>query len=112
MVSEFFGISETIFEKISIGFVGNGISQKQNRSSKFSIDIEIGLVFYQPFRSVTNFIWNLSKLGFKFFRIYDLAQPPKSYTRPAHSRTHPQARPYHSATGPSPTAHRQIETFG
>jgi hypothetical protein len=42
------------FRNFSIGFIGNGIFQKRNRFSDFSIGI--GVVFYRPFASVTVFL--------------------------------------------------------
>jgi hypothetical protein len=58
------------FRNFSIGFIGNGIFRKRNRFSEFSIGIgiEIGVVFYRPFPSVTGFCRKLPDLCLGNFR--------------------------------------------
>jgi hypothetical protein len=58
------------FRNFSIGFTGNGIFRKRNRFSEFSIGIgiEIGVVFYRPFPSVTGFCRKLPDLCLGNFR--------------------------------------------
>jgi hypothetical protein len=61
-----FRYSENQFRIFSIGFTGNGIFQKRNRFSEFSI--RIGVVFYRPFPSVTGFSRKLPDLCLKIFQ--------------------------------------------
>ena len=58
------------FRNFSIGFTGNGIFRKRNRFSEFSIGIgiEISVVFYRPFPSVTGFCRKLPDLCLRIFR--------------------------------------------
>jgi hypothetical protein len=49
----FFWNSGNQFRNFSTGFTGNGIFRKRIRFSEFSIGI--GVVFYRPFPSVTDF---------------------------------------------------------
>jgi hypothetical protein len=58
------------FRNFSIGFIGNGIFRKRNRFSEFSIGIGIGIgvVFYRPFPSVTDFCRKLPDLCLGNFR--------------------------------------------
>jgi hypothetical protein len=65
-----FRYSENRFRNFSIGFICNGIFRKRNRFSKFSIGIGIGVVFYQPFSSVTGFCRKLPDLCLGIFRNY------------------------------------------
>jgi hypothetical protein len=60
-----FRYSGNRFQNFSIGFTGNGIFRKQNRFSEFSI--EIGVVFYRLFPSVTGFCQKLPDLCLKIF---------------------------------------------
>jgi hypothetical protein len=54
------------FRNFSIGFTGNGIFQKRNRFSEFSIGI--GVLFYRLFLSVTGFCRKLPDLCLGIFR--------------------------------------------
>jgi hypothetical protein len=58
------------FRNFSIGFTGNGIFRKRNRFLEFSIRIGIGIgvVFYRPFPSVTDFCRKLPDLCLGIFR--------------------------------------------
>jgi hypothetical protein len=65
-----FRYSGNRFRNFSIGFIGNGIFQKRNRFSKFSIRIGIGIgvVFYRPFPLVTGFCRKIPDLCLRIFR--------------------------------------------
>jgi hypothetical protein len=65
-----FRYSGNRFRNFSIGFTGNGIFQKRNRFSEFSIGIgiRIGVAFYRPFPLVTGFCRKLPDLCLGFFR--------------------------------------------
>jgi hypothetical protein len=60
-----FRYSGNRFQNFSIRFTGNGIFRKWNRFSEFSI--EIGVVFYRPFPSVTDFCRKLPDLRLEIF---------------------------------------------
>jgi hypothetical protein len=54
------------FRNFSIGFIDNGIFRKRNQFLEFSI--EIGVVFYRPFSSITGFYRKLPVLCLGIFR--------------------------------------------